>query len=79
MRVRDTPHYPVFYAYRGGSSGLSGAEVDAYRTESLRAGLLRRISEYLSLPSDLEVQKAGFGDHGSKLCFQQSAGYSAGP
>jgi hypothetical protein len=58
---------------------LSGSEVDPQRTETRRAGRLGSVAEHIRSPGDLEIDETGGYDRSLKLCFQQSAGNSAGP
>jgi len=54
-------------------------EVDAYRPEFCGATGLRRATEDVRLPGDLEVNESGRHDRGMQFCFQQSTGNSARP
>jgi hypothetical protein len=56
-----------------------GAEVDAQGAEVVGTGLLRRTTEDIRPPGDLEPHKTGGHDRRLKLCFQQSTGNSTGP
>ncbi len=58
---------------------LARAEVDAYCPEFCGATGLRRATEDIRLPGDLEVNKSGGHDRGLQFCFQQSTGNSARP
>src|SRR5215471_6620071 len=54
-------------------------EVDALRPELRGTTCLRRATEDVRLPDDLEVDEACRHDRGLQFCFQQSTGNSAGP
>ena len=54
-------------------------EVDAQRPEFRGATGLRRATEDVRLPGDLEVNEACSHDRGLQFCFQQSTGNSARP
>ncbi len=58
---------------------LARAEVDALCPEFCGAARLRRATEDVRLPGDLEVNEAGSHDRGLQFCFQQSTGNSARP
>jgi hypothetical protein len=55
------------------------AEVDAYCPEFCGTTCLRRATENVRLPGDLEVNESGGHDRGLQFCFQQSTGNSARP
>jgi len=63
----------------GSSSRLGCPEIDSDRAKRARAGCLRSAVEDLGLPGDLEIGETGSDDRRLQLCFQQSAGNSAGP
>ena len=58
---------------------LSCAEVDALSPEFCSTARLRRATEDVRLPGDLEVNKACRHDRGLQFCFQQSTSDSARP
>jgi hypothetical protein len=58
---------------------LASAEVDALCPEFCGATGLRRATENVRLPGDLEVDESGGHDRGLQFCFQQSTGNSARP
>jgi hypothetical protein len=58
---------------------LAGAEVDALRPEFCGTAGLRRATEDVRLPGDLEINEARSHDRGFQFCFQQSTGNSARP
>ena len=58
---------------------LARTEVDALCPEFRCAAGLRRATEDVRLPGDLEVNEAGSHDRGLQFCFQQSTGNSARP
>jgi len=60
-------------------SQLAGAKIDAHSFESLGAGLLRRAAKDICTPGDFEPNETRSLDKSLQLCFQQSAGNSAGP
>ena len=58
---------------------LARAEVDALCPEFCGTARLRRATEDVRLPGDLEVNESRRHDRGLQLCFQQSTSNSAGP
>jgi hypothetical protein len=58
---------------------LARAEVDALCPKCCGATRLRRATEDVRLPGDLEVNEACRHDRGLQFCFQQSTGDSARP
>jgi hypothetical protein len=58
---------------------LACAEVDTLCPECCGATRLRRATEDVRLPGDLEVNESGSHDRGLQFCFQQSTGNSARP
>ena len=58
---------------------LARTEVDALCPECCGATRLRRATEDVRLPGDLEVNESGGHDRGLQFCFQQSTGNSARP
>ncbi len=58
---------------------LARAEVDALGPECCGATRLRRATEDVRLPGDLEVNESGSHDRSLQFCFQQSTGNSARP
>ncbi len=54
-------------------------KVNALRPELCSTIRLRRATEDVRLPGDLEVNKACRHDRGLQFCFQQSTGNSARP
>jgi hypothetical protein len=59
--------------------GFARTEGDALCPEFCGTARLRRATEHVRLPGDLEVTEAGSHDRGLQFCFQQSTGDSAGP
>ncbi len=58
---------------------LACAEVDALCPEFCGTTRLRRATEDVRLPGDLEVNESRRHDRGLQFCFQQSTGNSARP
>ena len=58
---------------------LACAEVDTLCPECCGATRLRRATEDVRLPGDLEVNESGSHDRGLQFCFQQSTSNSARP
>ncbi len=58
---------------------LARAEVDALCPEFCGATRLRRATEDVRLPGDLEINESGSHDRSFQFCFQQSTGNSARP
>lgn len=59
--------------------GFTRPEVDAQRPEFGGAGLLGCATENVLPPGELKILKTDSRDDRFQLCFQQSAGNSAGP
>lgn len=59
--------------------GLTRVEVDALRPEFCGTTRLRRATEDIPLPGDLEVNESGSHNCRLQFCFQQSTGNSARP
>jgi hypothetical protein len=58
---------------------LSCAEVHAERSERRGILVLRRAAEDIRSPRNLDLVETTFSEERDELCFQQSAGDSAGP
>jgi len=58
---------------------LARAEVDALCPEFCGTTRLRRATEDVRLPGDLEVNESGSHDRDLQICFQQSTSNSARP
>jgi hypothetical protein len=58
---------------------LDRSEVDAERAERRGILVLRRAAEDVRSPWNLDLLKTTFRQERDELCFQQSAGDSAGP
>jgi len=58
---------------------LSCAEVHAEGPEGRRVLVLRRAAENVGSPRNLDLVETAFSQERDQLCFQQSAGDSAGP
>jgi hypothetical protein len=61
------------------SAALPRAEVHTERSELCGALVLWSAAENIRAPRNLDVVEAGFSEERDQLCFQQSAGDSAGP
>jgi hypothetical protein len=58
---------------------LPCAEVHAKCSEGRRVLVLRRTAENIGSPRNLDLVETTFNQERDQLCFQQSAGDSAGP
>ena len=65
---------PLIVAHR-----FAGANTNPERTERLGVATLGRAAKNVGAPRYRNVNKAGADECPNELCFQQSAGDSAGP